>query len=142
MLRHIDILLLSPWKVTLGEENGYAISPKRTVQIANPASFLAQKILIHEQRDHRDRAKDLLYMHDTIELFSESLEELQRLFRRALSPKLHPRRVAELEGATERLFGKVDDTIREAARMASGRKLTAGRLAETAQAGLEEVFGP
>ena len=45
-------------------ENGYALVPKRTVQIANPASFLAQKILIHEQRDYRDKAKDLLYMHE------------------------------------------------------------------------------
>ena len=29
-----------------------------TVQIANPASFLAQETLIHEQRDYKDRAKD------------------------------------------------------------------------------------
>jgi hypothetical protein len=141
LLRYIEILLISPWKVELGEENGYAISPKRTVQIANPASFLAQKILIHEQRDYRDRAKDLLYTHDTIEVFSETLDELQKLFRGAVVPKLHPRRVAELEGAADRLFGKVEDTIREAAVMATGRKLTAERLAETARAGLNEVFG-
>lgn len=50
------------------------------MQIANPASFLAQKILIHEQRNYKDRAKDLLYMHDTIEAFSEALDELQKLF--------------------------------------------------------------
>jgi len=43
LLRYIDILLLSPWNVELCEKNGYALSPKRTVQIANPASFLAQK---------------------------------------------------------------------------------------------------
>jgi hypothetical protein len=76
LLRYIEILLISPWKVELSEGNGYAIAPKRTVQIANPASFLAQKILIHEQRDDNDRAKDLLYMHDTVELFSEILDEL------------------------------------------------------------------
>jgi hypothetical protein len=46
LLRYIEILLISPWQVELSEENGYALSPKRTVQIANPASFLAQKILI------------------------------------------------------------------------------------------------
>jgi Nucleotidyltransferase len=141
LLRYIEILLISPWKVELGEENGYAMSPKRTVQIANPASFLAQKILIHEQRDYRDRAKDLLYTHDTIEVFSETLDELQELFRDAVAPKLHPRRVAELEWAADRLFGKVEDTIREAARMATGRRLTAERLVETAHAGLKEVFG-
>jgi hypothetical protein len=43
-------------------------------------------------------------------------------------------------GAADGLFGKADDTIREAARMAAGRKLTPERLAETAQAGLKEVF--
>jgi hypothetical protein len=111
------------------------------VQIANPASFLAQKILIHERRDYQDKAKDLLYMHDTIEVFSENLGELQKLFRNDVAPKLHPRRVAELEGAHERLFGKIEDTIREAALMAAGRKLSPERLAETAQAGLKELFG-
>jgi len=141
LLRYIEILLISPWKVELGEENGYPMSPKRTVQIANPASFLAQKILIHEQRDYEDRAKDLLYIHDTIEVFSEIVEELQKHFGSAVAPKLHPRRIAELEGSADRLFGRVDDTIREAARMAPGRRLTAERLAETAQAGLKEIFG-
>jgi hypothetical protein len=141
LLRYIDILLLSPWKVELGKENGYGMSPKRTVQIANPASFLAQKILIHELRDYKVKAKDLLYMHDTIEVFSENLDELQELFRSDVAPKLHPRRVVELEGAAYRLFGKVKDTIREAALMAVGRKLSPERLAETAQAGLKELFG-
>jgi len=141
LLRYIEILLLSPWKVELGEENGYALSPKRTVQIANPASFLAQKILIHEQRDYKDKAKDLLYMHDTIEVFSENLEALQTLFRNDVAPKLHPRRVVELEAASDKLFGKAEDTIREAARMGTGRKLTPERLVEVGQAGLKEVFG-
>jgi hypothetical protein len=66
------------------------------VQIANPASFLAQKILIHDQRDYRDKAKDLLYMHDTVEVFSENLEELRQIFQKDLAPHLHSRRVAEL----------------------------------------------
>ena len=140
LLRYIEILLISPWKVELSEENGYAISPKRSVQIANPASFLAQKILIHEQRDYKDRAKDLLYMHDTVELFSETLDELQKLFRGTVAPKLHPRRLAEIEGAADKFFGKVDDTIREGALMAPGRKLSPERLAETARAGLREIF--
>jgi hypothetical protein len=141
LLRYIEILLISPWKVELSEANGYAISPKRSVQIANPASFLAQKILIHEQRDYKDRAKDLLYMHDTVELFSEVLNELQKLFRGRVAQKLHPRRLAEIEGAADKLFGKVDDTVREAALMAAGRKLSPERIAETARAGLTEIFG-
>ena len=117
------------------------MSPKRTVQIANPASFLAQKILIHGQRDYKDRAKDLLYIHDTIEVFSETLYELQKLFRNDVAPNLHPRRIAELERAEGTLFEKVTDTIREAALIAGARKLNPERLAETSRAGLNEIFG-
>src|SRR5262249_42234956 len=131
--------MISPWKVELGEENGYPFSPKRKVQIANPTSFLAQKLLIHEEREPRDRAKDLLYIHDTIEVFSESLEELQKIFEQEIAPKLHPRR-RELESAADRLFGKVEDTIREAAVVAVGRKFAEERLAETSQVGLKEIF--
>lgn len=140
LLRHIEVLLISPWKIELGEENGFPLSPKRTVQIANPSSFLAQKILIHHDRGYTDRAKDLLYMHDTIEVFAESLKELQNIFRDHIAPQLHPRRIAELETAAERLFGKVDDTIREAAVIAAGRGLNPHRLAESANVGLKEIF--
>ena len=140
LLRYIEILMISPWKVQLGRENGYPFSPKRKVQIANPTSFLAQKILIHEDRVYKDRAKDLLYIHDTIEVFSESLEELRNIFQTDVAPKLHPRRRAGLEGAADKLFGKVDDTIREASRMAAGRKLSPERLAESSRAGLGEIF--
>ena len=140
LLRYIEILMISPWKVQLGRENGYPFSPKRKVQIANPTSFLAQRILIHEDRVYKDRAKDLLYIHDTIEVFSESLEELRNIFQTDVAPKLHPRRRAELAGAADKLFGKVDDTIREASRMAAGRKLSPERLAESSRAGLGEIF--
>src|SRR6266853_1567788 len=77
LLRYIEILMVSPWKIELGEKNGYPLAPAKKIQIANPASFLAQKILIHRERDYKDRAKDLLYMHDTIDLFSERLGELR-----------------------------------------------------------------
>src|SRR6202007_3000410 len=57
LLRYIEILMISPWKVELGKENGYPFSPRRKIQIANPTSFLVQKILIHGERGYRDRAK-------------------------------------------------------------------------------------
>jgi len=141
LLRYIEILLIAPWKVELSDKNEYALPLKRTVPIANPASFVAQKILIHAQREYKDKAKDLLYIHDTIEVFSESLDELHDIFRNAIVPKLHPRRVVELKSAADKLFGKVADTAREARLMATGRRLSAERLAETARAGLKEIFG-
>jgi len=139
-LRYIEVLLISPWKIELGEASGYPFNPAKRIQIANPASFMAQKILIHHERDYRDRAKDLLYMHDTIELFSEHLGELREIYAKEIQPQLHGNRRAELSKAADALFGKVNDTIREAALMAAGRKLDAEALAETGRAGLEEMF--
>ena len=108
--------------------------------MANPTSFLAQKILIHHERDYKDRAKDLLYIHDTIELFSERLDELQKIYRTILHSKLHRNRSAELRDAADRLFDKLTDTVREAALMATGRHLDPEALAETSRAGLQEIF--
>jgi hypothetical protein len=140
LLRYIEVLLVSPWKVDLSEESGFPLSAKKTVQIANPASFLAQKILIHGQRSPHDKAKDLLYMHDTVEVFSENLAEVRQIFRTEIVKHLHPGKVAEIEQAAEMLFGRVGDTIRETSLMATGRKLGPEQLAETARAGLTEIF--
>lgn len=140
-LRYIEILMVEPWKISLGEQDGYPFTPARKVLVANPTSFLAQKILIHHERDYRDRAKDLLYIHDTIEVFSEHLEDLQKIYRTILQSKLHRNRSAELQDAADRLFGKVTDTVRVAALMATGRHLDPEALAETSQAGLQEILG-
>jgi hypothetical protein len=110
------------------------------IQVANPTSFLAQKILIRHERDYKDRAKDLLYMHDTIEVFSRHLGELYEIYTRDVAPRLHAHRRADLSKAADLLFGRVNDTIREAALMAAGRTLSAERLAESGRAGLKEIF--
>jgi hypothetical protein len=52
-LRHIDLLLQHPWSIDF-ESDGVA----NRIRIANPVSFLAQKIIIHKKRDLKDRAKD------------------------------------------------------------------------------------
>jgi hypothetical protein len=81
-------------------------------------------------------------MHDTIELFSDRLGELRGVYENEVRPQLHNKRVTELNRAPDELFGKVNDTIREAARMASGRSLSAEALARTAFAGLRELLVP
>ena len=139
-LRYIEILMVEPWTIVLSEQDGYPFAPAKKVSIANPASFIAQKILIHHERNDRDRAKDLLYIHDTIELFSEHLEELCKIYQSVLQSKLHRNRHSELHGAADYLFGKVTDTAREAALMATGRHLDPEALAETSRAGLQEIF--
>lgn len=139
-LRYIEILMIAPWRIELGKENGYPFTPAKKIQVANPTSFLAQKILIHQERDYKDRAKDLLYVHDTIEVFSEHIGELREIYTKEIQPRVHRNRATDLSKAPDGLFGKVNDTIREAALMATGRKLTAEALAETSRAGLKELF--
>lgn len=139
-LRYIEILMVEPWKIALGEQDGYPFAPAKKVLVANPTSFMAQKILIHHERDYKDRAKDLLYIHDTIELFSEHLKDLQEIYETILKLKLHRNRNIEVQSAADRLFGKVTDPVREAALMAAGRQLDPEALAETSRAGLQEIF--
>ena len=139
-LRYIDILLVSPWRMGLGQDNGYPFDPVKYVQIANPTSFLAQKILIQGERNPKDRAKDILYIHDTIEVFSGNLDELQGIFATQIQSRLHPKEVRELTSAADVLFGTVNDMIRESVRMATGRRLNAEAMIESCRAGLKEIF--
>ena len=50
-------------------------------KIANPTAFIVQKLLIRDKRDKDHLAKDVLYIHDTIELFGAQLEKLNGLWR-------------------------------------------------------------
>lgn len=53
-LRHIELLLHDPWSIDF-ESDGFSA----TIQIANPVSFLAQKVLIQGKREREDRAKHI-----------------------------------------------------------------------------------
>jgi hypothetical protein len=139
-LRYIEILLLAPWRIRLSKTNGYGFASTKQVQVANPVSFITQKILIQYARDRKDRAKDILYIHDTIEAFSGNLAELRELFAKEIRPKLHEKRAREVSNAADALFGKVSDTIREAVRMVVGRNLSPEALTETCRAGLRAIL--
>jgi len=139
-LRYIEILLLAPWRIRLSKTNGYPFASAKQVQVANPVSFITQKILIQDARDRKERVKDILYIHDTIEIFAGNLAELRGLFAKDLRPKLLGKRARAVSSAADALFGGVDDTIREAAQMAVGRKLSPETLTETCRAGLKAIF--
>ena len=85
-LRYIELLLDHPWSIDF-KSAGFAAR----IQIANPVSFLAQKVLIHKKRGRADRAKDILYMHDTLEVFGARLPELHHLWRTIVAAQLQTR---------------------------------------------------
>jgi hypothetical protein len=83
-LRHLEILLQVPWSVDLDESKGFPLPSRCTVQVANPAAFLAHKLLIHRARRRANFAKDVLYIHDTLETFGARLPELRREWQQQL----------------------------------------------------------
>lgn len=140
-LRFLEILLKSPWTVTLDQSNGFPFNVPIRVRIANPAGFLAQKLLIQEKRTRTRFPKDILYIHDTLETFGGRLQELNTEWKNEVSPMLSPKNVRLIERSAEILFQEVTDSIREATLIASGRKLSPERIRETCNWGLKQVFG-
>jgi hypothetical protein len=63
-LRHLDVLLLSPWQVTISPEHGFPVGRPTAIRIPNPTSYLVQKVLVLRSGT-RTTGEDVLYLHDT-----------------------------------------------------------------------------
>lgn len=139
-LRQLDILLIHPWQVTVGEEQGIPLPRPMPLQIANPVAFIAQKFLIQGGRPPDKRAQDVLYVHDTLALFGAHLPELTVLWREQVRPALTARQVQAIEECMRKNFHKVTDTLRAAARIPQDRVLDADRMRAFCEQALEDVF--
>jgi nucleotidyltransferase-like protein len=140
-LRYVEVLLARPWRFTLSASNGFPLANDTRVQIANPVSFLGQKILIHGRRNGDERAKDILYMHDTIETFATRIDELHAEWITHIRDGLHPNSIRTVQRAAASLFGAVTDPIRSASRIIQGRALPPEAIRETCSLGFTRVFG-
>lgn len=78
-LIHLDILIAHPWAVRVDNLLGVPLKSEAEIQIANPVSFIAQKLLIQHLRPAGKKAQDALYIHDTLELFGAKLDELNAI---------------------------------------------------------------
>jgi hypothetical protein len=139
-LRHLELLLKNPWEVMIAPALGYPTPGVRRILVPNPAAFLVQKILIQEKRSHDKRAKDILYLHDTIETFGSNLGGIREQSETTVRPALHPNAVRLVERSANLYFREVTDTIREAARIAIGRNLTPEMVRELCAYGLEQAL--
>lgn len=137
-LRYLDLLMHAPWQVELTPEWG-ATSPM-VVRVPNPVSFIVQKLLIHDARAPDKRAQDLLYIHDTLELFAESLEVLHAIWRDEVEARMPATWVRRVMRAKQDMFDAMSDRLREAAVMAQGRNLDPERLRAMCAAALDEVL--
>lgn len=139
-LRYLDVLLTAPAQLSL--EPGGPIPVDRTAQIsvAHPVSFIAQKLLIADRRAPDKRAQDVLYVHDTIELFAASLNQLNEHWRSSVRSALHKNTVAEILRAIDAQYGRVNDAMRRAASIPQDRSLTPERLQMRCAVGLKRIF--
>ncbi len=140
-MRHLELLLVSPWSVRVGPEREVPIVADVDVFVPNPTSFIVQKLLIHADRPPHKRAQDILYIHDTLELFGGSLGELRRLWVEEVRPTMASKTAGKAETIAQEPFAAVTDTIREAARIPQDRRLTPENVRRACAYGFGEVFG-
>jgi hypothetical protein len=139
-LRYVDLLLGAPWTIVLSASDGFPFAEGKQVLVANPASFLAQKALVHTKRNRSERAKDILYIHDTFETFGARLADLRAEWITKIRLRLHTRSVRLVENAADTLFGEISDSVREASRMAQDRALTPETIREVCSLGFQQVY--
>lgn len=140
-LRHLDLLLEAPWSVRIGPETKVPVERPADLLVPNPVSFIVQKLLIHKRRDAEKKAQDILYIHDTLELFGASLVQLRTLWEDQLRARIPAITVKRAMDTATGLFENVTDTIREAARIPQDRRLLPEGVRAATQYGLTEVFG-
>jgi hypothetical protein len=140
-LKYLELLLTAPWKVQVGIESKVPIERAVDLVVPNPVSFIVQKLLIHKHRDAAKKAQDVLYIHDTFELFGASLDQLRTVWENEVRPNMPTRTAKTAMTAATQLFENVADVIRVAARIPQDRGLQPENIRAASQYGLEEVFG-
>lgn len=140
-LRYLEILLTAPWTVRLGDTSGIPLARPADVKVANPVSFIVQKVLIHKDRKPDKKPQDVLYVHDTLDLFGQELDALRVQWHERVSPTLAPNTTRNVDRLWREQFGAVNDVMRAAARIPQDRSLTPERLQLACAHGLEQVLG-
>ena len=119
-LRHLEILLMAPWIVTLDRESGFPVSRPVAIQIPNPAAYMVQKVMALRKRTPGKQSKDLLYLHDTLAVFTDALPQVRAEWDR-LRPQMASAHVRTFERMAQGLVSQMSDMVRDAARIAAHR---------------------
>jgi hypothetical protein len=142
-LRHVDLLLFEPWELELGTERRFEIG--FTLRVANPASYLAQKVLsLPKRASSAKRAKDALYLHDTLSMFGSSFGALREQAGRVLD-RLAAKTRRDFHVHRARLCqdrALMIGAQRTAAATGRANPPSADTIVEVCTAGLEQIFAP
>lgn len=139
-LRHLELLLMVPWAIPVGGGSSEHLGDAVDIQIANPVSFIAHKLLIHAERRPGKRPQDILYLHDTIQLFSGSLDGLHMLWRNQIRERMTLSQRRRLVAEAHRVFSSTTDDIRQATRIPQDRRLVADDVRAVCSEGLSQLF--
>jgi hypothetical protein len=139
-LRHLDLLLVEPWSMRIGADQGIPLPKPTDILVANPAAFIVQKLLIQKHRKFAKQAQDVLYIHDTIELFGGAIGSLKDLWRNSLAPTLGSRAEKRVVEESDKTFSSVTDVIREAARIPQDRTVTPEGIITLCAVGLKRIL--
>ena len=141
VLRGLDLLESDPWRARWQSEAGKEFE----IAVCHPTSFLLGKLLLTriQSRPILHRAKDLLYVVDTLQLFSERWEDLLReapsLPARVRRPLWNEIQAACEESLQPRSVG-LQRALQLSPELPGTRPSTAAALAEFCQTGLKPVL--
>ena len=136
-LRYLELLFRSPWLIRLTDE--WSAVPLE-LRIPNPVSFIVQKLLIHDERARDKKAQDILYIRDTLELFAPELDALAMIWRDDVGKAMHKNWVQRMRQTIDTVFGKLNDTIRDAASIPQDRNLDPEQMRAMCHAALGEML--
>jgi len=141
-LRYLEILLLAPWAVVIGSDQGFPLAQPATIAVPNAAGYIAQKLLILGRRKREDQERDILYIHDTLQIFAMHLADIREAWHNDVVPHVRGRSIAGIQATIRSRFSEVNDGIRGAAVIATsaGRSLRPRSLLEACQLGLGRIF--
>lgn len=145
-LRHVDLLLFEPWELELSKQRGFDIgSAAIVVRVANPASYLAQKVLtLRKRKTAAKQSKDALYIHDTLMMFGSSFPALRQQAGGVLG-RLAPKTRREFQELRVALFQDktlMVGTERTAGATGRASSPSAETIATVCTVGLDQIFNP
>ena len=126
--------MIVPWTVRITDDQ-----VEINVRIPNPVTYIAQKLLVLKNRRREDRAKDILYIHDMLELYGAELTLLNRTWHESIQPEIG-KTAADVVNLPAQYYAEVTDDIRRAARVAGDRDLAPETLRLRCDVGLRTVF--
>lgn len=121
-VRYLDVLQPDPWMVSIGNDGVFPLDVRTSVLVAHPLRFMVQKFLIKESRTPAKQAQDVLYVYETLQLFTSCIDEFRQEWRERVAPGMPAQWVNTILREWQATFGpKGGELLTTAAAMATQR---------------------